>query len=60
MRLKAKSLLSSRSDFSLAIAAVNQLVIKRLKRDFGAFATFGIGNRKHMALISIYPGEPKP
>jgi hypothetical protein len=45
--------LSTRSDFTVAIAAVNGLITAGLKGDFGAFAAFGAGCGEHLARGSV-------
>lgn len=46
-------LLSTRSDFAIAIAAVNGLITARFKWDFGAFAALGTGRGEHLAWGSV-------
>jgi hypothetical protein len=51
--LKVKPALSARSDFSVAIAAVNRFITARLEWNFGAFATLGAGRGEHLARSSV-------
>jgi hypothetical protein len=44
-----KPRLSGRSDFSVAIAAIDRPAARRLKRHFGVFAALGAYGRKHLA-----------
>jgi len=53
MRLMAWPYLSAGPDFPVAIAAVNGPITARLKRDFGAFATFGTGRRERLPWGSV-------
>ena len=45
--------LSARSDFTIAIAAVDGSVTAGLERDFGAFSAFGTGCREHLTRCPV-------
>ena len=48
--LKVKPVLSTDSDFTVAIAAVHRSVAARFEGYFGVFATLGTYRREHLAL----------
>jgi len=48
-----KPALSTRSDFSVAIAAIDRLAVGRRKRHFGVFAALGAYGRKHLAWQTV-------
>ena len=45
----AKLILSTQSDFIVAIATIDRFAIDRFKRHFGFFAAAGAYGRKHLA-----------
>jgi len=45
--------LSNRSDFTVAIAAIDGPAVGRLERHFGVFATLGAYGRKHLAWETV-------
>ena len=50
---KVKPVLTTRSDFSVAITTVHWFITARFKRYFGVFATLGECCGKHLALGSV-------
>jgi hypothetical protein len=48
-----KPTLSTRSDFTVAIATIDRPAIGRLKRHFGVFAALGARGGKHLAWESV-------
>jgi hypothetical protein len=48
-----KPVLSTQSDFSVAIAAIDRLAVGRGKRHFGVFAALGACSRKHLAWQTV-------
>jgi hypothetical protein len=51
--LAVKPVLSTQSDFTVAIAAIDRPAIGGRKRHFGVFAALGAGGRKHLARESV-------